>query len=150
MLTLKLNAQVILLKNLSVEDELVNGTRGVVIGWDHNDDPRDPLLPRVLFDNGKTRTISRARYSTVIGQDEMCSREMLPLNLAWAMSIHKAQGMTISRLEIDLKRIWEDGQAYVALSRVTSLDGLRLLHPVDPKVIRANPQVSEYYESLVN
>lgn len=138
----------ILLKNLSTEDELVNGTRGVVVGWDHNDDPRDPLLPRILFDNGKTRTIGRTRYSTIVGQDELAAREMLPLNLAWALSIHKAQGMTISRLEIDLKRVWEDGQAYVALSRATSLDGLRLVHPVDPRVIRANQTVLEYYKSL--
>jgi ATP-dependent DNA helicase PIF1 len=144
------NAQVILLKNLNIEDELVNGSRGVVVGFDNNDDPKDPLLPRVLFDNGKTRTIGRTRYSTVIGQDEMCAREMLPLNLAWAMSIHKAQGMTISRLEIDLKRIWEDGQAYVALSRATSLDGLRLLNPVEPRIVRANSGVVEFYKTLVN
>lgn len=146
-LTLKLNAQVILLKNLDLGLGLVNGSRGIVTGWDKTID-LGITLPIVSFDNGVRMAMRRARFSTYRGKHEICARVAIPLALAWALSIHKAQGSTVSALEIDPERIWEDGQAYVALSRVTSLEGLRLLAPVNPTSVKVNPVVAKYYKTI--
>lgn len=74
-------------------------------------------------------------------------RSQLPLILAWALSIHKAQGQTLERVKIDLKRVFENGQAYVALSRATSQAGLEVQN-FDPKKVMAHPRVAEFYNSL--
>lgn len=74
-------------------------------------------------------------------------RKQLPLILAWALSIHKAQGQTIERVKIDLKKIFEKGQAYVALSRATSQAGLEVLN-FDPAKVMAHPRVAQFYDSL--
>lgn len=74
-------------------------------------------------------------------------RSQLPLILAWALSIHKAQGQTLERVKIDLKKIFEKGQAYVALSRATSLDGLQVLN-FDKSKVMAHPRVAQFYNSL--
>ncbi|CAD6887500.1 unnamed protein product [Tilletia controversa] len=70
----------------------------------------------------------------------LAERHQVPLILAWAMSIHKAQGQTIPCCRIDLRRIFEKGQAYVALSRATSLEGLQVLG-FDPSKVMAHPRV---------
>ncbi|QSZ37191.1 hypothetical protein DSL72_009285 [Monilinia vaccinii-corymbosi] len=74
-------------------------------------------------------------------------RTQLPLILAWALSIHKAQGQTLERVKIDLKKVFENGQAYVALSRATSQAGLEVQN-FDPKKVMAHPRVAEFYNSL--
>jgi ATP-dependent DNA helicase PIF1 len=74
-------------------------------------------------------------------------RRQLPLILAWALSIHKAQGQTIERVKIDLRRVFEKGQAYVALSRATSQAGLEVLN-FDPSKVMAHPRVAQFYDSL--
>ncbi|RFU24339.1 hypothetical protein B7463_g12002, partial [Scytalidium lignicola] len=74
-------------------------------------------------------------------------RSQLPLILAWALSIHKAQGQTLERVKIDLKRVFEKGQAYVALSRATSQEGLEV-HNFDKSKVMAHPRVGEFYNSL--
>jgi ATP-dependent DNA helicase PIF1 len=74
-------------------------------------------------------------------------RSQLPLILAWALSIHKAQGQTLERVKIDLKRIFEKGQAYVALSRATSQAGLEVQN-FDKAKVMAHPRVAEFYNSL--
>jgi len=74
-------------------------------------------------------------------------RSQLPLILAWALSIHKAQGQTLERVKIDLKKIFEKGQAYVALSRATSQAGLEVLN-FDKSKVMAHPRVAEFYNSL--
>lgn len=75
------------------------------------------------------------------------SRTQLPLILAWAMSIHKSQGQTLERVKVDLGRVFEKGQAYVALSRATSLEGLQVLN-FDPKKVQAHPTVVEWSKTL--
>lgn len=74
-------------------------------------------------------------------------RSQLPLILAWALSIHKAQGQTLERVKIDLKKIFEKGQAYVALSRATSQAGLEVQNFEKHKVM-AHPRVGQFYDSL--
>lgn len=74
-------------------------------------------------------------------------RRQLPLILAWALSIHKAQGQTLERVKIDLRRVFEKGQAYVALSRATSQDGLEVQN-FDKSKVMAHPRVGEFYNSL--
>lgn len=74
-------------------------------------------------------------------------RSQLPLILAWALSIHKAQGQTLERVKIDLKKIFEKGQAYVALSRATSQAGLEVLN-FDKSKVMAHPRVAQFYDSL--
>lgn len=73
-------------------------------------------------------------------------RVQVPLVLSWAMSIHKAQGQTMSRVKVDLRRIFEKGQAYVALSRATSLEGLEIVG-FDPSRVLAHPRVIEWQAS---
>jgi ATP-dependent DNA helicase PIF1 len=74
-------------------------------------------------------------------------RTQLPLILAWALSIHKAQGQTLERVKIDLRKIFEKGQAYVALSRATSQAGLEVQN-FDKSKVMAHPRVAEFYNSL--
>lgn len=74
-------------------------------------------------------------------------RSQLPLILAWALSIHKAQGQTLERVKIDLKRVFEKGQAYVALSRATTQAGLEV-HNFDKNKVMAHPRVAQFYDSL--
>ncbi|KKF95469.1 DNA repair and recombination protein pif1 mitochondrial [Ceratocystis platani] len=75
------------------------------------------------------------------------TRSQVPLILAWALSIHKAQGQTLERVSVDLRRIFEKGQAYVALSRATSQAGLRVLG-FEKNKIMAHPKVTAFYNQL--
>ncbi len=139
-LNLKVGSQVILLVNLDFDRQLVNGSRGVVIGFEGG-------YPMVDF--GKTRE--------VIGPKAWESSEILglvvnqiPLKLAWALTIHKTQGLTIDALEIDIgSSLFEYGQSYVAMSRVRSADGL-YIKDFDPRRIKVHPKVKEFYEDLLS
>ena len=75
------------------------------------------------------------------------SRHQVPLILAWALSIHKAQGQTLERVKVDLGKIFEKGQAYVALSRATSQEGLQILR-FDASKVMAHERVRKFYDSL--
>jgi ATP-dependent DNA helicase PIF1 len=76
-------------------------------------------------------------------------RQQVPLILAWALSIHKAQGQTLQRVKVDLGRVFEKGQAYVALSRATSKEGLQVTR-FDARKVMVHPKVTEFYSKLIS
>ncbi|XP_066513814.1 ATP-dependent DNA helicase PIF1-like [Hoplias malabaricus] len=142
-LQLKVGAQVMLTKNLDVQRGLVNGARGVVVDFL----PGNKGLPRVRFLCGAVEVIKQEKWMFKAGGGLYLSRQQLPLKLAWAISIHKSQGMTLDCVEISLARVFERGQAYVALSRARSLEGLRVMD-FDPRVVQADPDVLLFYKKL--
>ena len=75
------------------------------------------------------------------------SRSQIPLILAWALSIHKAQGQTLERVKVDLGKVFEKGQAYVALSRATTQEGLQISN-FNPSKVMAHEKVRAFYDSL--
>lgn len=146
-LQLKIGAQVMLLKNLNFDRELVNGARGKVVGFDVDAKTKEKY-PIVLFTSKQTQVIKPEKWSVMLGSKEVAYREQIPLTLAWAMSIHKSQGMTIDRVEMDLSNVFAAGQAYVALSRATSLSGLKLLGIIDRAKIKSSTSVVQFYARL--
>ena len=75
------------------------------------------------------------------------SRRQVPLILAWAVSIHKSQGQTIPYAKIDLSKCFEKGQVYVALSRVTSINGLQVLS-FNKAAVKVHQSVTDFYKKL--
>lgn len=89
------------------------------------------------------------RWEHVNENDEvLVSRLQLPLMLAWALSIHKSQGLTLSHVKVNLGRIFEYGQAYVALSRAVSRDSLQVVNFRSER-IRSNRIVEDFYKTLM-
>ncbi|KAF6720395.1 ATP-dependent DNA helicase PIF1 [Oryzias melastigma] len=143
LIQLKVGAQVMLTKNLDVARGLVNGARGVVVAFESEKQG----LPRVRFLCGVTEVLRPERWVFKSAGGVHLSRAQLPLKLAWAISIHKSQGMTLDCVEISLARVFESGQAYVALSRARSLEGLRVMD-FNAHVVRADPDVLLFYKKL--
>lgn len=107
-------------------------------------------LVRFAIADGTSRDLLCQRESWKIelpNGEVQASRLQVPLILAWALSIHKAQGQTLERVKVDLGRIFEKGQAYVALSRATCQEGLQILR-FDPKKVMAHDRVRTFYDSL--
>ena len=121
-MTLKKNAIVIFIKN-NQELGYVNGTTGMVTGFD-----KDTKMPIVKLSNNRLIDVARENWVVENAKGEVSAKvSQLPLRLAWAITIHKSQGMTLQSAEIDLSKTFESGQGYVALSRIKSLQGLRLM-----------------------
>ena len=94
------------------------------------------------------RLVTRERWDFELPNGEVQAyRRQVPLILAYAISIHKAQGQTLSRVRVDLGDVFEKGQAYVALSRATTREGLQILR-FDPSKVMAHPKVAGFYRSL--
>ena len=110
------------------------------------------LYPVVRFAiaDGTTRDLLCKRESWKIelpNGEVQASRDQIPLILAWALSIHKAQGQTLERVRVDLGRVFEKGQAYVALSRATSMQGLQVMR-FDARKVMAHEKVRSFYAGL--
>lgn len=142
-LELKVGAQVMLCKNLDIQRGLVNGARGVVTGYEKNNNG----YPIIKFVCGVTETIKPSRWIFRVGGGNTIARKQIPIKCAWAISIHKSQGMTLDCVEISLGRVFEVGQAYVALSRAKSLAGLRVLD-FKGSCVKADPTVLGFYSRL--
>ncbi|CAM9444241.1 unnamed protein product, partial [Laminaria digitata] len=148
---LKVGAKVLLLKNVDSSNQLVNGATGVVMEFVET--AGGIRLPRVEFDpmeggGAKVVTVIREEEWTVsLGGREMARRVQLPLRLAWALSVHKSQGMTLANVMVSTHGMFEYGQAYVALSRATTLNGLELLD-FNMGVVRAHKKVEVFYAGL--
>ncbi|XP_006815013.2 ATP-dependent DNA helicase PIF1-like [Saccoglossus kowalevskii] len=142
-ITLKRGTQVMLTKNLAVQRGLVNGARGVVIGFNN----AEKGLPIIRFLNGVEQTITPERWTIKLGGGAFLMRRQLPLQLAWAISIHKSQGLSLDCVEISLSRVFECGQAYVALSRARNLEGLRVID-FEKSCVHADSEVLKFYQKL--
>ena len=139
-LVLKVGAQVMLIANVNQEEGLVNGRLGIVTEV-------NAISVMVRFKGGYDTKIDMHEWK--LEDNDKISRNQIPLILAYAITTHKCQGSTLDSAYIDIgSSIFEYGQAYVALSRVKSLDSL-YLHAYSRKAIRAHPKVIEYYESLL-
>ncbi|EPB68212.1 hypothetical protein ANCCEY_12697 [Ancylostoma ceylanicum] len=140
--------QVMLTKNIDLMRGLSNGSRGVVKKFSK---AGYPVVK--FFSNGDEIEacfdfVVPIRFAVRIpGCDEPACRRQLPLQLAWAISIHKSQGLTLDAVEVSLERVFAEGQSYVALSRARSLSSLRVI-TFDPSVIKANERVVKYYDSI--
>jgi len=98
--------------------------------------------------SGKTIEMKPATFSMLDAEGQvLASATNFPLNLAWACTIHKAQGATLDRVHADLKGVWEHGQSYVALSRVRSISDLTL-EGLSPRSFHLDPEVMSFYRSL--
>jgi ATP-dependent DNA helicase PIF1 len=110
---------------------------------------RFPVV-RFAIADGSSRDLLCQRESWKIelpNGEVQASRAQVPLILAWALSIHKAQGQTLERVRVNLSRVFEKGQAYVALSRATSMAGLQVIG-FDPAKVMAHESVRRFYASL--
>jgi len=139
---LKPGAQVLLCANISRESGLVNGSRGIVKKITPDG------LPVVKFANGAKGVIGPYSWPTRVGRDGFVVYTQIPLRLGWAVTIHKSQGMTLDYIQIDLgTTIFTDGQAYVALSRAKTLEGVTVTQ-FSAGSFRVHPTVKQYYSML--
>ncbi len=135
-------AQVMLLKNLDYDAGLVNGSRGVVTGFTTTAIP----IPIVKFKTGLPIPIGPATWES--DDLEGVQRQQIPLRLAYAITIHKAQGATLDCALIDVGHsTFECGQAYVALSRVRDLESL-YIWDLEPSAFKTHEKVMKFYTSF--
>ncbi len=140
-LVLKKGALVMCIKN-SPEKKYVNGSLGVVVGFEKGTD-----FPVVELKDGRTITILPETWELRDGDKKRASLTQLPLRLAWAITVHKSQGMTLDAARVDLRRAFVEGMGYVALSRVRSLDALSL-HGINRMALQVSPTALEIDKSL--
>lgn len=137
-------SQVMLNINLP-EKGLANGSRGIII--DFNPENNNPI---VKFLNNIELEITMHEYALDGDNGEVVKKIQIPLILAWAITIHKAQGMSLEFVKTDIgSSIFEYGQAYVVLSRITNINGLSLMN-IDFSKIKAHPLIIDFYNNMEN
>lgn len=132
--------QVVLTCNLT--DKLVNGSRGHVLAL-------EPDRVAIKWLDGSVSYVSKIEVAFEHERTQQTHKiRYMPLKLAWAITVHKSQGMTLDAVEMDLgPSIFEFGQAYTALSRARSLDSLRVV-ALSPGSFKLHPAVSNFYDSI--
>ncbi|MBU6431645.1 AAA family ATPase, partial [Patescibacteria group bacterium] len=131
-LVLKKNALVMFVKN-AFDNGFVNGTLGTVEDFD------DAEMPVVRTLSGRKIFVGLAEWMVEEDGKIRAKVEQLPLRLAWAITVHKSQGMSLDATEIDLSKAFVPGQGYVALSRLRQLDGLSL-RGLNDMALKMHPQ----------
>jgi hypothetical protein len=134
-LRLRIGAEVMFLKN-NFDAGYVNGTRGIVTGFAADG------APIVRMYDGIEVTVEPDTWQVDEDGKVKASLEQLPLRLAWAITIHKSQGMSLDAAEIDLSKAFAPGMGYVALSRVRTLEGVRLVG-LNPNALQVDPAIRE-------
>lgn len=133
---LTLNAQVMIVRNISIEQHLVNGTRGIIIG----------LLDNTIIIKDKNNIIHTISYYTDLNKNNKNNISFMPVKLAYAISIHKSQGSSIDCLELDLgEDIFVSGQTYTALSRATNINNIRIIN-INKSSFFVNKQILDFYK----
>lgn len=135
-LELKVGAAIICTKN-SLQQRFVNGTLGTVLGFDSYNE-----YPIIKTKNGAIITVEPVEWAIEENGKIKAKISQIPLRLAWAMTVHKSQGMSMDAAIIDLSQAFEYGQGYVALSRVRKLSGLYLLG-INERAYKVHPEVLE-------
>ena len=142
LIELKVGTYVMCIANVALdcENPIVNGSQGIVIGFKDG-------MPLVKF-NYINEPVVVNYYTWISEKNKKLGIKQIPLIYAWAITIHKSQGVTLNDAIMDIgKNIFEYGQTYVALSRVKSLDGL-YLRSFDHNKIMANPKVKQFYNNI--
>lgn len=148
-LQLKIGAQIMFIKNdLSFEKQFFNGKMGIIKSLSENE-----ILVHFPEEN-KTIEVERYEWQNIryklnentkeIEEELLGTFTHFPIKLAWAITVHKSQGLTFDRAVLDVSRVFAPGQAYVALSRLRSLNGLILLSPLQMNGISSDEDVLQY------
>jgi len=140
-LKLKQGAQVMCIKNAQ-DRKYANGSLGKVIGFEPHTDH-----PIVELTSGREVIIRPDTWELMDGDKKRATLIQLPLRLAWAITVHKSQGMTLDAARIDLSRAFVEGMGYVALSRVRGLKHL-ILDGLNGMALRVSPLAKEIDEEL--
>lgn len=140
-LVLKEGAFVMCIKN-NPEKKYVNGSLGTIVGFE-----KDTDYPIVELKNGRKIVVTPDTWELRDGDKKRASLVQIPLRLAWAITVHKSQGMTLDAARIDLRKAFVEGMGYVALSRVRSLETLSLAG-INQMALRVSPEALEIDEQL--
>lgn len=140
-LELKAGALVMCIKN-SQDKKYVNGSLGIVENFD-----KETNYPKIKLNNGNLITIKPETWELVDGDKVRGSLTQLPLRLAWAITVHKSQGMTLDAARIDLSNAFVEGMGYVALSRVKGMDML-VLDGINRMALMVSPEAKRIDNDL--
>ncbi|WP_235298014.1 helix-turn-helix domain-containing protein [Portibacter marinus] len=150
-LTLKKGAQIMFIRNDMEEGAYYNGKLARIESIGHEDikvkfldEDRSYYIKKVKWEN---KVYSLDQETNEISQEVVGSFTQYPVRLAWAITIHKSQGLTFDRAVIDIGNAFAMGQSYVALSRCTNLEGMVLTSKLNPRSVKVNPQIQQYYQT---